>query len=170
MCPLRCWLNKQGGLDHQEAFHLHTPSTSQLHRISCKENIWHLQPGFCRSLTATVCTRSWFHSVNSWETWFYQWNSLFLNFFKEGRPPGESIWNKSEQVTPNQRFIHPYATVKVATSIWRLKGLSWVLVFIGHHSKVGPLSPPDMEGWLCVQPVSLSLLAPGFIHIFFLDK
>lgn len=166
MCPLRCWLRKQRELDHQEAFRLHTPSTAQLHRISCKENTWHLQPGFRRSRGATVCTRSRFHSVNSWETWFCQWNSLF---FKEGRPPGESIWNKSEQVTPNQRFTHPYATVKVATNIWRLEGLSWVLVFIDHHSKVGPLSPPDMEGWLCAKPVSLFPAGP-WVHPYLLSR
>lgn len=82
---------------------------------------------------------------------------------EEGGPPGESVWNKSEQATPSWRFIHPYATGKAVTNIWKLKGLSRVLVFIGYNSKVGPLSPPHTEGWLCVQPVSLSLLAPGFI-------
>lgn len=93
----------------------------------------------------------------------------FLKFFKEGRPPGESIWNKSEQVTPNQRFTHPYATVKVATNIWRLEGLSWVLVFIDHHSKVGHLSPPDIEGWLCAQPVSLFPAGP-WVHPYLLSR
>lgn len=55
---------------------------------STVKNILALQPGFHGSICATVCTRSWFHSINLWEIQFYQLNGLCLN----SQWRGETTW------------------------------------------------------------------------------